>query len=41
MKKLITILFLFAFTMNAQIQQDKYYHVGAGALLAGATYTIG
>jgi len=41
MKKLITILLMFAITVNAQIQQDKYYHASAGTLLAGATYTIG
>jgi len=41
MKKLITILFLFSFTLNAQIKQDKYYHVGAGIVLSSGMYTIG
>ena len=38
MKKLITILFLFAFSMNAQT--DKYYHAGAGTILSGGTYVL-
>ena len=41
MKKLITILFLFAFTANAQITTDKYYHASAGIILSSATYSIG
>ena len=41
MKKLITILFLFAFTANAQITTDKYYHASAGVILSGVTYSIG
>jgi len=46
MKKLITILFLFAFTVNAQFQlsedwsfkKDKQYHVYAGTGIAGLTF---
>ena len=41
MKKLTIILFLFAFTMNAQITTDKYYHASAGVILSGVTYSIG
>ena len=34
MKKLITILFLFAFSLQAQITEDKYYHAGAGVIIS-------
>ncbi len=48
MKKLITILFLFAFTINAQIQlsedysfkQDKAYHVLAGTGISAGTFIL-
>lgn len=48
MKKLITILFLFTFSLNAQIQlsedysfkRDKQYHVLAGAAISGTVFTI-
>jgi len=41
MKKLIIVSFLFAFSMNAQIKTDKYYHAGAGIILSSSMYTIG
>ena len=42
MKKLITIIFLFAFifTMSAQIKKDKYYHAGAGVVISGSSFLI-
>jgi len=44
MKKLITILFLFAFSMNAQIQQDKLNHLSVGYIVGfagnGGTYLL-
>ena len=48
MKKLIIILFLFAFNVNAQFQlsedwsfkQDKQYHTIAGVAISTATYVI-
>ena len=43
MKKLITILFLFAFTINAQEtkQQDFWKHYTAGVIVGGLSYTAG
>ena len=44
MKKLITILFLFAFSVNAQIQQDKLNHLSVGYIVGfagnGGTYLL-
>lgn len=38
MKKLITILFLSTISLTAQIQPDKYYHAGAGTVIAAGTH---
>jgi len=48
MKKLITILFLFTFSLNAQIQlaedysfkTDKQYHAIAGTVISGTTFIL-
>ena len=42
MKKLILIIILLTnANIFAQIQPDKYYHAGAGCIIASSMYTVG